>query len=149
MSIITYMIVIWGGTEDYIIRSAQVMQNKAAKLVTRTFDLYTPTRVLLRQCGWLSVRQLIFSHSVLQIWKTGRSLKQWHIHSNLIESRTRSASIGNLRIPVTTTALAAKSFMVRAPNFWNETPPEIRACESLNTFKKNLKEFIILKVPID
>ena len=149
MSILTYMIVIWGGTEDYIIRSAQVMQNKAAKLVTRTFDLYTPTRVLLKQCGWLSVRQLIFYHSVLQIWKTRRSLKPWHIHSNLIESRTRSANIGNLKIPVTTTALAAKSFMVRAPNFWNETPPEIRACESLNTFKKNLKKFIILKVPID
>ena len=144
------MIVIWGGTEDYIIRSAQVMQNKAAKLVTRTFDLYTPT-TSASEAMWMSdsVRQLIFYHSVLQIWKTRRSLKPWHIHSNLIESRTRSANIGNLKIPVTTTALAAKSFMVRAPNFWNETPPEIRACESLNTFKKNLKEFIILKVPID
>ena len=45
--------------------------------------------------------------------------------------------------------LAAKSFKVQATQLSNEIPPEIRACESLNTFKKNLKEFIILKVPID
>ena len=149
MSILTYMIAIWGGTEDYIIRSVQVMQNKAAKAVTRTVDLYTPTRVLLRQCGWLSVRQLIFYHSVLQIWKTRQSKKPWHIHSNLNETRTRSASKGNLKIPATSTALAAKSFMVRAPKFWNETPTEIRAINNLDTFKKKLKQFIIQKVPID
>ena len=52
------------------------------------------------------------------------------LHSKLTESKPRSGTIGNLNIPVTRTALAVKSFMVQAPQFWNVTPPEIRACES-------------------
>jgi hypothetical protein len=29
MSIIIYMVSVWGGTEDYIVKAVQVMQNKA------------------------------------------------------------------------------------------------------------------------
>ena len=35
MSIITYMVAVWGGTEEYVIRAVQVMQNKAARCVTK------------------------------------------------------------------------------------------------------------------
>ena len=42
MSIITYMISVWGGTEKYIVRAVQVMQNKAARCVTKQ-SWFTPT----------------------------------------------------------------------------------------------------------
>ena len=35
MSLFTYMIPVWGGTEGYIVKAAQVIQNRAARLVTR------------------------------------------------------------------------------------------------------------------
>ena len=35
MSIFTYMMPVWGGTEDYMIQAAQVLQNKAARTVTK------------------------------------------------------------------------------------------------------------------
>ena len=64
-----FQISLWGGTEDYLLRSLQIIQNKAARSVARR-DKYTPTGELLRQCGWLSVRQLVFFHSVVLIYKT-------------------------------------------------------------------------------
>ena len=35
MSIITYMIVVWRGTEKFIVRAVQVIQNKAARCATK------------------------------------------------------------------------------------------------------------------
>ena len=64
-----FQIGLWGGTEECLLNSLQVVQNKAARFVTRR-DRYTPVVELLRQCGWLSVRQLVFFHSASLIYKT-------------------------------------------------------------------------------
>ena len=78
ISVITFMISVWGGTESYLIRAVQVMQNKAARCITKK-SWYTPTRVLLQQCNWLSVKQLIFYHTVLQVWRLKTSLHQLQV----------------------------------------------------------------------
>ena len=148
MSILIQNICIWSGTEDYLLKSIQTMQNKVAKFVTRDVDIYTPTRTLLRQCGWLSVKQLGFYHSVLLIWNTLRNKKPVYIHSKLLMSNTRSGANGNLKIPPTRTALASKSFMIKARLFWNQTPAEIRLCHTLETLKKKLKSYIIQHISI-
>ena len=69
MSIFTYMMPVWGGTEDYIIRAAQVLQNRAARTVTK-LSWFTTQRILLQQTNWLSIRQMIYYHTVMQVWKT-------------------------------------------------------------------------------
>ena len=46
-----------------MIKSIQTLQSKAARAVTK-LDWNTPTKEVLRQCGWLSVNQLsAISHS--------------------------------------------------------------------------------------
>ena len=47
---LAYMMIVWGGAENYIIRSIQVLQNKAARTVTKK-SWFTPTKVLLKQCN--------------------------------------------------------------------------------------------------
>ena len=69
MSTMSYMLPVWGGTEDYIIQAAQVIQNRAARTVTK-LDWFTPQRILLQQTNWLSIRQLIHYHTLLQVWRT-------------------------------------------------------------------------------
>ena len=66
MSYITYLIQWYGGCSEYLLTGLQVQQNKAARLVTR-LGWGTPTRALLLQCGWLSVRQMV----VLKVSKLG------------------------------------------------------------------------------
>ena len=68
MSKLIYLIQWWGGCSDYLIKFVQILQNRAARLVTKLGWL-TPTAVLLHQCGWLSVRQLVHYHSLVLAFK--------------------------------------------------------------------------------
>ena len=76
------LIQVWGGTQDYIIRALQVSQNRAARVMVGA-SWYTPSRTLLRKCGWLSVRQLIAYHTVLTMHRTVVNEKPVYIHDKL------------------------------------------------------------------
>ena len=148
MSIISYMVVVWGGTEKYVIKAVQVMQNKAARCITKN-GWYTATRSLLLQCNWLSINQLIFFHTALQVWKVRTSQSPVYIQSKFQLSKTRSANQGNLMIPVPETALRSNSFMVKSATTWNALPPDIRNIEKLQIFKKKLKQWTKTNIDID
>ena len=148
ISVISYMIAVWGGTESYIIRAVQVMQNKAARCITKQ-SWYTPTRTLLLQCNWLSIKQLIFYHSVLQVWRVRSAQLPRYIHSKLQGSITRSAGEGTLRVPQVEMSLSGKSFLVRAAVLWNSIPPDIKSIKHVETFKKRLKIWTKQNVDIE
>ena len=61
MSKLIYVMPLWSGCEEYLVKSLQVVQNKAARVVAR-LDIFTPTKKLMLTCGWLSVRQLLVYH---------------------------------------------------------------------------------------
>ena len=73
MSVIVYMVSIWGGTEKYVIRAVQVMQNRAARCITK-LGWYTPTKTLLETCflshGPASMAGEIFSSVRFYIQQT-------------------------------------------------------------------------------
>ena len=140
MSIIVYMIAVWGGTENYTIKAVQVMQNRAARCITK-LGWFTPCEVLLRQCNWLSIRQLVFYHTAIQVYKVKVSGSPVYIRSKFTPSNTRSASQGTLLVPVVEKSTSSKSFIVRSASTWNHLPPEIRNLQSLNTFKVELKKW--------
>ena len=140
MSIIVYMIAVWGGTENYTIKAVQVMQNRAARCITK-LGWFTPCEVLLRQCNWLSIRQLVFYHTAIQVYKVKVSGSPVYISSKFKPSNTRSASQGTLLVPVVEKSTSSKSFIVRSASTWNHLPPEIRNLQSLNTFKVELKKW--------
>ena len=83
MAIIVYMVAVWGGTEAYIIKAVQLMQNRAARSITK-LGWFTPIKTLLDQCNWLSIKQLIFYHTALQVWKVQMSECPVYIKSKFI-----------------------------------------------------------------
>ena len=111
-------------------RSLKVNLNRAARVVTR-LDWSTPTNDLMSQCGWVSINQLIFYHSVLQLHKvryTGSPMYLYTMHNSwTYNHRTRQAATGlvqltgNLRLEIT-----RNSFKWRAANYYNQLPEEIR-----------------------
>ena len=68
LSHLTYLICWWSGCEGYLINSLQIIQNKAARMVTKC-GKRTPIKSLLNQCGWLSVNQLSVYHSLILVYK--------------------------------------------------------------------------------
>ena len=151
MSTLSYMLPVWGGTEEYIIQAAQVIQNRAARTVTK-LSWFTSQRILLQQTNWLSIRQLIHYHTVLQVWRTRSQSKPKYMDMKFnreFNYRTRGVAAGTyavdgyLQIPDTKKALAKKGMMVRGPTLWNSMPRNLRVFTgSLFKFKKELKKWI-------
>ena len=148
LSVVSYMISVWGGTEAYLIKAVQVMQNKAARCITKKC-WYTPTRTLLTQCNWLSIKQLTFYHTVLQVWKVRSAGVPSYINSKFQAAVTRSAEEGTLRVPIVERDLSSKSFLVRSAGMWNRVPPDIRNSQNLETFKRKLKGWTRENVEIE
>ena len=64
VSKIIYLIQLLGGCNEYLLNKLQVLQNRAARLVKK-LPWDTRIQVLLDQCGWFSVKQLVECHSLL------------------------------------------------------------------------------------
>ena len=69
MSKLVYLMPLWWGCDKFVIKALQIVQNKAARSVTK-LGIFTPIRTLLKQCAWLSVNQSIFFHTVVLLYKT-------------------------------------------------------------------------------
>ena len=99
LSKVCYLNQLWGGTEDYLLKSLQVLQNRAPRIVVGC-NWFTPIRVLLKKCNWLSVKQLIFYQSVIlthKIVKNGSPLYLAQKMSTTHPYRTRQATSGGIR----------------------------------------------------
>ena len=82
MSKLIYLIALWGGCETYLLKSLQIIQNKAARAVTKvSWD--TPIKTLLLQCNWMSVNQLVFYHSVVTLHKVIQTEYPKYFHNKV------------------------------------------------------------------
>ena len=110
---------------------------------------YTPVVELMKQCGWLSVRQLVFYHSVVLIYKTLMTTFPKYIHSKLCMEfpyNTRLAQSDSVRMGPdfkSKLELTEKSFLHRATISYNNLPQEIRKIPVLETFKMKLKSWVL------
>ena len=80
MSKLIYLIELWGGSSKYLLEALQKAQNRAARFVTK-LDWSTPVSELLKQCGWLSVHQLVVYHSVVMVFKVINKETPKYLHS--------------------------------------------------------------------
>ena len=100
MSTLSYLLPVWGGCERYLLKSLQVLQNRAARQVTR-LSWYTPVRRLLKQCNWLSINQLIIYHSALTTYRVIMSSHPLYLKQHLSTDHplhTRLGESGSIRL---------------------------------------------------
>ena len=145
MSKLSYLIALWGGCGIVLRKTLQTIQNKVARVVTK-LDWSTPAAVLLNQVGWLSVNQLIFYHSVVQIYKVNKTQTPKYLDSMFswtYNYNTRQAVGGVIRlVGKPKLDVTRNSFRWRAANQYNQLPTEIRKCQTLASFKTNAKTWI-------
>ena len=148
MSKLCYLIQIWGGTSGQMIKTCQVMQNKAMRLITG-MHWFTPTGVLLRKCNWLSVRQLIEYHSILTIHKIVMNQAPTYLYHKIHPEDTH-----NTRHPVKfgenfkgKTERTQMSFCYRGVISYNKVPIKITREANVFTFKNKLKSWIEMNTP--
>ena len=168
MSKLIYLMPLWSGCEDYLVKCLQVVQNKAARTVAR-LNIFTPTKTLMKVCGWMSVRQLLAYHSMVLLQKTLASQTPVYLYKKLtvggdFSYKTRQASSCppgfsfTVSHPIDSGAvrqstgskkgLSKHGWCWNSVEMYNKLPPDIRLEKKLPNFKKRLKEWIGLNVAL-
>ena len=94
MSNLCYLIQLYGCAGETLLSMLQVVQNSAARLVTR-LPWYTAATTNLNQCGWLSVRQMAALHSLLLLRQIRHDTKPAYLYNRIrkdFQYETRLAS---------------------------------------------------------
>jgi hypothetical protein len=133
------------GTNEYLLKMLQVLQNKAARFVTQ-LDIFTRQEKLLQQCGWLSVKQLVDFHSLVTVFKAKLEQKPAFLQkiiSQKFNCNTRAATSGSIVFNQSISGDIAKlAFISRSTKLWNTLPPQIKQAEKIGIFKWKLKTWI-------
>ena len=154
MSKLIYLMPVWGGCEGYLVKALQIQQNKAARHVTAR-GKYTPIKDLLHECGWLSVNQLIFFHTVLLLHKiinAGAPRTLFRMFSSDYVYNTRNKTAGKLKVQADNHPhlnLNSKSFRWRSVTCWNMLPSSLTKITGRDSFKVQFKAWIWKNIPID
>ncbi len=124
------------------IRQLQLIQNAAARILTRTrkYEHITP---VLRSLHWLPVTFRIDFKVLLLVYKSLNGLGPKYMADMLTEYKPnrplRSLGSSQLEIPRVHTKQGESAFSYYAARSWNQLPEEIRCAKTLATFKSSLK----------
>ena len=149
MSKLVYLITVWGGASQYLLKAVQVKQLDAARTVCGFNSWGWSRRRLLKKVGWMSVRQLVFFHTVLQTFKTITTGLPKPLHASLPTDhpyRTRNAAVGNIRF--NETFISTNTFKYRAMTWYNSVPSSVKSGK-LASVKRKLRIWIEENVAVD
>ncbi len=123
------------------IRQLQLIQNTAARILTRTRTSEHITPVL-RSLHWLPVTFRIDCKVLLLVYKSLNGLGPKYMSDMLTEYKPnrplRSVGSSQLEIPRVHKTRGVR-FIYYATHSWNQLPEEIRCAKTLATFKSRLK----------
>jgi hypothetical protein len=132
------------GLPDTVLSRLQLVQNAAARMVTRTRKAEHITPVLM-SLHWLPVHQRIVYKLLLLTYKALHGLAPSYLSDllTLRENTSRSSRANDQNLLVAprsnTKTYGDRDFRVAAPRLWNNLPLSIRKCQSLDNFKILLK----------
>ena len=139
MSRLSYMICIWGNTNETLMKKVQTVQNIAGRMVAG-LPRTTRQQDILDSCGWMSMRGLTRYHTLCQIWKTVKWGVPGHLKEKIDIREEDKLGTKPPRLKIT-----AQSYRCKAVSEWNELPIQLRSEDSLKKFKQQLKKWIKLK----
>ena len=132
------------GTHDKTIRPLQVVQNNAARLLSRTGRREHITPVL-KALHWLPIKQRVLFKSLMMIHKALHNDNAPRYLTEMFKvyhpSRILRSAMDNwtLCVPRSKSHYGHRSTQVFPVNVWNTLPIGIRGPISTNTFKRRLK----------
>ena len=136
-SVLVYCLPLFGGCDITEIKQLQVLQNKAAQVVT-----HSPPRAerlaMYSRLKWLTVNQ----HSLLTVFKIRQSGEPEYL-ATFLQEDSRS---GRIILPNTQLSLFMKSFVWRGAASWNQLSLELRKSTKIGHFKRGVKEWVLRNI---
>ena len=158
-----YLMPVWIGSEDYLVNALQVNLNKVARLVTR-LNIFTPTMVLMQQCGWMPVKHLMVYHSIVLLHKTLQTKSPSYLYQKVTsgtqqhntrqaeESRVADEAAGVLQQPCVDNSeldLCRSSWAWSSVKWYKQLPSSLKAEQKLAKFKTALKSWVAENIDLN
>ena len=155
ISRILYMLPLYGGAPEYMLEALQKKQCEAMRIVTRRkWEVLgrrmTSTKELLRQCNYLSVRQMIYFYSVATVHKTMENKMPEYLHEVLckalssgVKHRYPTSKAGTRLVAEAKLTVANSSFRWRAATQYAALPDNLKTEQSMKSFLKGLRKHTI------
>ena len=147
---IYYALTVWGYASQVNIDKIQRLQNRAARMVTGNYDFINFRGIdLVKDLGWMNIIQRRNYFICILMFKAIHGLAPDYIANDITMLRevstrpTRSFDSIDVYVPHARLECYKKSFGYIGPKTWNKLPNNIKECQTLATFKTNLKAFII------
>ena len=160
VSKILYVLPLYGGAPDYMMTALQRKMTAALRIVTRRkWDVrgrrLTSTAELLNQCGLLSVRQMVFFHSVAAVHKLLVHRAPEYLHTVVtsalasgVQHRYPTRTAGTRVVTPAHLSVANTSFRWRASTQYAALPQDLRNEGTLKQFLVKLREYTARNVAI-
>ncbi|XP_072234405.1 uncharacterized protein [Leuresthes tenuis] len=137
------------GCPTYSLKSLQLIQNAAARVLMRTNrrDHVSP---VLASLHWLPVKFRIEFKILLLTYKVLNDRAPSYLKDLIVRyfpnRALRSQTTGLLVVPrVSKSRMGGRAFSYQAPLLWNKLPVNVREADTLSTFKIRLKTFLFDK----
>ncbi|MGL5674454.1 MAG: reverse transcriptase family protein, partial [Plesiomonas shigelloides] len=132
-----------GGCPARVINKLQLVQNAAARVLTRTRK-YEHISPVLSKLHWLPIKHRIDFKILLITYKALNGLAPQYLSELLMHYSPprllRSQNSGQLLIPrISKSTAGGRSFSYLAPKLWNNLPSIVREADTLCQFKSRLK----------
>ena len=134
---IDYCILIWGHSFASNLNRIQKLQNRAARIITNSYDFNISGLTIVKDLNWLNVSQRRDYINNLLIYKClycdapNYLLDQLSIMCEVSSRDTRQSDDHSLLVvPFSKTSYFKRSFSVYGPSCWNSLPTQIRLCKS-------------------
>ena len=137
---------VWSNTSQTNINKLQAVQNFACRSVsgTRKFDHVTS---ILKQLRWLPVAKQLECRSAIMNFKcmAGNAPKYLSnkFSKRLDISKRKTRKCNNLNIPFCKLSTGQRSFHYRTVKLWNALEINLKNVDSLNSFKRQLKNHLL------
>uniref|UniRef100_A0A8D2LN46 Reverse transcriptase domain-containing protein n=1 Tax=Varanus komodoensis TaxID=61221 RepID=A0A8D2LN46_VARKO len=131
------------------VRTLQLVQNRAARLLTGT-GRYAHMTPVLHQLHWLPIEARAQFKVLIMTYKALNGLGPGYLNERLRpympDRPLRSAGESLLREPsmkeIRRVSTRRRAFSAVAPNLWNSLPKEVRLAPSLLVFRRQVKTFL-------
>ena len=136
-SVLVYCLPLFGGCDKGDLNATQILQNKAAQIVTRSAPR-SPRAAMYEKLGWMTVNQLVVYHTALTVYR----VRQSHEPEFLAQQLEFDNRNGRVRL-----SLAQNSFCFRGADTWNSLPGYVRQSKKIGQFKNGLKKWVLSNIP--
>ena len=136
-SVLIYCLPLYGGCTQHEVNDLQVIQNKIARIVTRSKYRRNRTE-MFDGIKWITVKQLTIYHTLMTIYRIRRSGEPEYLSSDLCNDNTNAKII----IPMSNLTLYRQFFIYRGIQNWNSLPGYLRSIKDYTALKRSLRQWI-------